>query len=165
MWLIYRKTGSNITGSGTLYFKTMRLMVRLPRPVVRNQDGTIGSNVQVSGNSGPVEIDWLRGRLYFTEIDEGATVHVTEALSGGGSVAADYVVGWGDEISVASTPGDQTAGEVQLPTDAAVNEGQVTAVKDPFVDRVWVIWASTRSGTTDLYCLTLSPAFYPQTYP
>ncbi len=165
LWLIYRKTGSNVASSGGLYFKTMRLMVRLPRPVVRNADGTIGSNIQVSGNRGPVEIDWLRGRLYFTEIDEGATIHVVQALSGGGAVEADYRVSWGDELTVAATPGDQTTGEASLPTDAAVNEGQVTAVKDPFVDRVWVFWASTRSGTTDLYYMTVSPSFYPQTYP
>lgn len=164
-WLLYRKTGSEVSPSGTLFFKTMRLMVRLPRPVVRNADGTIGSNIQISGNRGPVEIDWLRGRLYFTEVDEGAVVRVVQTLSGGGTVAADYRVSWGDELSVAATPGDQTTGEAALPTDAAVNEGQVAAVKDPFVDRLWVFWSSTRAGTSDLYCLTLSPAFYPQTYP
>lgn len=165
LWLIYRKTGSNMAGSGGLYFKTMRLMVRLPRPVVRNADGTIGSNIQVSNHRGPVEIDWQRGRLYFTEIDEGATVRVVQTISGGGSMTADYRVTWGDELSVAATPGDQTTGEAALPTDASVNEGQVTAVKDPFVDRLWVFWASTRSGTTDLYYMAVSPSFYPQTYP
>jgi hypothetical protein len=143
----------------------MRLMIRLPRPVIRNADGTIGANIQISNHRGPVEIDWQRGRLYFTEIDEGAAVHVAQAVSGGGSVEADYRVSWGDEITVAATPGDQTTGEVALPTDAAVNEGQVVAVKDPFVDRVWVFWASTRAGTTDLYYMAVSPSFYPQTYP
>jgi len=165
LWLLYRKTGSNITSSGGLYYKTMRLVVRLPRPALRNADGTIGANVQISGNRGPVEIDWQRGRLYFTEIDEGALIDVTMALQGGGSVQASYRVTWCDEISVAATPGDQSVGEVAVPTDAAVNEGQVSAVKDPFVDRLWVFWSSTRSGTSDLYYLTLSPPFYPQTYP
>ncbi len=165
LWLFYRKTGSNMTSSGGLYFKAMRLMVRLPRPVPRNADGTIGANIQISGNRGPVEIDWQRGRLYFTEIDEGANVRVTQAIAGGGSVEAEYRVSWGDELTVAATPGDQTTGEAALPTDAAVNEGQITAVKDPFVDRMWLFWASTRSGTTDLYYMTISPSFYPQTYP
>jgi hypothetical protein len=165
LWLFYRKTGSNVTTSGGLYFKTLRLMVRLPRPVPRNADGTIGANIQISGNRGPVEIDWQRGRLYFTEIDEGTTVHVAQAIAGGGSVEADYRVTWGDELTVAATPGDQTTGEAALPTDAAVNEGQITAVKDPFVDRMWLVWASTRAGTTDLYYMAISPSFYPQTYP
>ncbi|NLH99971.1 MAG: hypothetical protein GX446_10840 [Chthonomonadales bacterium] len=165
LWLFYRKTGSNVTSSGGLYFKTMRLMVRLPRPVPRNADGTIGNNIQISGNRGPVEIDWQRGRLYFTEIDEGATVRVSQAIAGGGSVEADYRVSWGDEMTVASTPGDQTTGEAALPTEASVNEGQLAVVKDPFVDRMWLVWASTRSGTTDLYYMAVSPSFYPQTYP
>ncbi|MBM3496289.1 MAG: hypothetical protein FJX72_18500 [Armatimonadetes bacterium] len=164
LWLFYRKTGSNVTSSGGLYFKTMRLMVRLPRPVTRNADGTIGANVQVSGNRGPVEIDWQRGRLYFTEIDEGSTIQVVQAINGSGETFT-YRVNWGDELTVAATPGDQTTNEAALPTDAAVNEGQIAAVKDPFVDRMWLVWAGTRSGTTDLYTMTISPSFYPQTYP
>jgi hypothetical protein len=164
LWLFYRKTGSNVTSSGGLYFKTMRLMVRLPRPVTRNADGTIGTNVQVSGHLGPVEVDWQRGRLYFTEIDEGTQVQVIQAI-GGNQETFTYRVAWGDELTVAATPGDQTTSEAALPTDAAVNEGQLAAVKDPFVDRMWLVWASTRAGTTDLYSMTISPSFYPQTYP
>jgi hypothetical protein len=37
-----------------------------------------------------------------------------------------------------------------------------TAFKDPFQDKVWVFWSSTRAGTTDLYYMTLSPQFYAQ---
>jgi hypothetical protein len=165
MWVIYRKTGgAESGGSGALFYKTMRLAVRLPRPILRSTVGgalRVANNVTVAGNRGPVEIDWIRGRLYFTEVDEGQRVTVTFNHSGG-SLTADYTVGWVDEMSVASTPADQTAGEALLPTRSVVNEGQVSAFKDPFQDKVWVFWSSTRAGTTDLYYMAVSPSFYPR---
>ncbi len=60
-----------------------------------------------------------------------------------------------------------------MPTSSVVNEGQVAAFKDPFIDKLWVFWSSTRAGTsigpannplslgqTDLYYETLAPQFY-----
>ena len=177
LWLIYRKTGSNVTASGAAYYKTMRLMVRLPRGVLRdlvNGVYTVVPNIAISGNRGPVEVDWIRGRLYFTEADEGSVVTVgfnyarTEDPSNPGQTVVEsvppmqYRVMWEDEISTAIQPTDQTTNEVFLPTDAAVNEGQLAAFKDPFQDKTWVFWTSTRAGTTDLYYMTLCPAFYPE---
>lgn len=171
-WLLYRKTGANVTASGALYYKTMRLMVRLPHGVLRDvlSDGSYSPlpNVTITGNRGPVEIDWIRGRLYFTEADEGnaVTVAFNYARDSSGNVssvpAASYTVQWMDEISTAVTPADQTTNEVFLPTDAAVNEGQVTAIKDPFEDKVWVFWSTTRDGSSDLYYMTLCPRFYAE---
>jgi len=166
MWLLYRKTNSNVTSPSGVYYKTMRLMVRLPRGVLRNSNGTLSGNISVTGNVGPVEVDWIRGRLYFTELDEGTIVSVTQKiLTPAGSkvdLSASYRVGWGDEISVAVKPGDQSSSEVALPADSAVNEGQVSAFPDPYQGRVWVLWASTRAGLSDLFYMTLSPNFYPQ---
>jgi hypothetical protein len=180
-WLFYRKTDASSTGPATIYYKTMRLMVRLPRGVLRDtvKDGngntigyTVGNNVSIAGNVGPVEVDWVRGRLYFTELDEGRNVTVTfnyarQTDANGNTVVltvppAVYRVAWGDEISAAVKPGDQTTTERVLPTDSVVNEGQISAFKDPFQDKVWVFWSSTRAGTTDLYYMTLSPQFYAQ---
>jgi hypothetical protein len=171
MWVLYRKTGANTVGTASLHYKTMRLMVRLPRTVLRDQlaNGTYttANHVRITGNKGPVEIDWARGRLYFTEIDEGSTVTVEfdYGRQANGTVltvpASTYRVLWGDEISVAVNPGDQPSAEVLLPTEAQVNEGAVTAFKDPFQDRVWVFFTSTRNGSTDLYYMTLAPQFYP----
>jgi hypothetical protein len=128
----------------------------------------LGNHVRITGNRGPVEVDWARGRLYFTEADEGNVVNVGFDYARdnmGGAIsypAADYRVTWGDENTVAANPADQTSNEVLLPTDAAVNEGQVSAFKDPYQEKIWVFWSSTRAGTTDLYYMTLSPQFYPQ---
>jgi hypothetical protein len=46
-----------------------------------------------------------------------------------------------------------------------VNEGQISAFKDPYQDKVWLFWTSTRSGTSDLFYMAISPAFYPQVAP
>jgi hypothetical protein len=147
----------------------MRLMVRLPRGVAlsvgNNGKRDATANVTVQNNRGPVEIDWIRGRLYFTEADEGnvVTVAFQSPVPGGKQQFqnVDYRVTWGDEISNAIQPGDQSTGETVLPTDATVNEGQISAFKDPFQDKIWVFWASTRNGTTDLYYMPISPQFYP----
>jgi len=172
LWTVYRKSSNNNSGA-TIYYKTMRLMARLPRGVLRDYDPatntySIASNITISGNLGPVEVDWVRGRLYFTEIDEGSEVKVTfnySRDSGGNKLTVPttvYRVAWGDEISTAVTPGDQTTNEVALPISGAINEGMVSAFKDPYQDKVWIVWSSTRKGTTDLYYLTLAPQFYTQ---
>ena len=73
---------------------------------------------------------------------------------------------------------DHTTAEVVLPTDSAVNEGQVTAFQIPASLRtgpaasgapfqtpqgseLWVFWTSTRAGSTDLFYETIRPNFYP----
>jgi hypothetical protein len=156
-------------------------MVRLPRGVVRTLTNsgayTIAGNIQVTGNHGPYEVDWIRGRVYFTEADEGNVVTITfnygrDANTGNllSVPPAAYRVSWGDEVSVGSQPigspleqgTDQTTCEVLLPTQSPVNEGQVNAFRDPVQAKVWVFWSSTRAGTTDLYYMTISPQFYPQ---
>ncbi len=180
LWTLFRKTGTS-TSASALFYSARRLMVRLPRGVVRTLTDsgtyTIAGNIVVTGNRGPYEVDWIRGRVYFTQVDEGNLVNITFAYgrdSTSGALqtvsAGAYRVGWGDEISVGSLPigsalgagTDQTTSEVLLPTEAAVNEGQVSAFRDPVEAKVWVFWTSTRSGTTDLYNMTLSPQFYLQ---
>jgi|GEM_PF-2549854 len=171
-WLFYRKTGSGLPAPAQIYYKTMRLMVRLNHGVLLNPDGTVNNgttqNITVTGNVGPYEVDWARGRVYFTPADEGRTVTITynwQSTQNGNAVSTSTdtvtgVVSWQDEISAAVTPTDQSASEVALPTKVSVNEGQVAAFKDPFENKVWVFWVSTRDGTPDLYYETISPQFY-----
>jgi hypothetical protein len=173
MWLFYKKTNANSTSTASIYYKTMRLMVRLPRGVIRDYDTktgqySLGKHITVNNNRGPYEVDWVRGRVYFTDADEGNMVDITFDYTrdnAGNPVSfplTSFRVGWGDEISTAVNPGDQTTNEAALPTDTAVNEGMVSAFKDPFQDKVWVFWSSTRSGTSDLFYMTISPQFYTQ---
>jgi hypothetical protein len=175
LWVLYRK--SDVSGSvkSSIYYKAMRLMVRLPRPVLLSTPNAQGiqqfANLQVNGNIGPYEVDWVRGRIYFTEADEGNAISVQYTGDQNGSPinsgVLNYVVAWGDEISSTLQPpnpaapyADLTSPEVIMPTDSTVNEGQVTAFKDPFTSKLWVFWTSTRSNSTDLFYQTLAPQFY-----
>ena len=186
LWVLYRKSDVSGTVKSTIYYKAMRLLARLPRPVaLTNNKGNFSiTNLVVNGNNGPFEVDWVRGRVYFTELDEGRTVTISYAYVGGQAQNLKYRVAWGDEISATSLPADpalpfvdHTTPEVVLPTDSAVNEGQVTAFQIPASLRtgpaagrpyqpqqgseLWVFWTSTRAGTTDLFYETIRPNFYP----
>ncbi len=175
MWVLYRKNDPSGTVKSTIYYKSMRLMVKLPRPMALgaadangNQQLFAAPTVALvgSGSLGPYEVDWVRGRIYFTEIAEGRTVRIsysyynpaTNSVQSSGNLV--YTVAWGDEMSSTQSNGDETVAENPLPTDQAVSEGTVAAFKDPYLDKLWVFWTSTRSNTTDLYYETIAPQFY-----
>jgi hypothetical protein len=171
LWVLYRKNDPSGSVKSTIYYKAMRLMARLPRPARLtapdvNGNQQIFNGVTVTGNSGPFEVDWVRGRVYFTEVDEGKSVNITynwyDASNGAtGQSSLNYQVAWGDEMSAAAANGDETVPENPLPTDQAVSEGQVAAFKDPYLDKLWIFWTSTRANTTDLYYETIAPQLYP----
>lgn len=184
MWVLYRKTDPQGAVRSTIYYKSMRLMVRLPRPIALTPPNSNGEQqvrpVLISGNVGPYEIDWVRGRIYFTEADEGRLITVrfnpaTNGNVGNLSQTLTYRIAWGDEISTsAQTYADpanpqlptlaftvyETSPEVIMPSDTAVNEGQISAFKDPLQDKLWVFWSSTRGRTTDLFYQALAPSLY-----
>ncbi len=177
MWVLYNKTDTSGAVKSAIYLKSMRLAARLPYPVALNAANANGiqtfTGLTVSPTAGPYEVDWARGRIYFTEKDEGRLVTISYTYydpatnQTGTSGNLTYRIAWNDEISATGQPApgqplDQTTPEMILPTDSAVNEGQVMAFKDPFVDKLWVFWASTRSGTTDLFYETISPQLYPR---
>jgi len=184
MWVLYRKTDAQGSVRSTIYYKSMRLMARLPRPVALTSPDSNGAqqiaSLTVAGNVGPYEVDYVRGRVYFTEVDEGRMVTVnykptSNGNVGAGNVSLTYRVAWSDEISTsAQTYPDpaapqnnslaftvyETSPEVIMPSDTAVNEGQISAFKDPLQDKLWVFWSSTRGRSTDLFYQTLAPSLY-----
>ncbi|HLV81974.1 MAG TPA: hypothetical protein VKT32_16920, partial [Chthonomonadaceae bacterium] len=178
LWALYRKSDVGGNAKTTVYYKAMRLLVRLPRPVMLTAPDSNGNqqiaSLTVNGALGPYEVDWIRGRIYFTEADEGNQVSVTYTYADANGNPAvfgpiNYRVAWGDEMSASSGQSgfDETTPETPMPTDSLVNEGQVTAFLDPLAyqqtsgEKLWVFWSSTRAGTTDLYYQTLAPQFYP----
>lgn len=171
LWVLYRKNDPSGVAKSTIYYKSMRLTLKLPFPVKLGAPAANGTqqlaNVVVVNNRGPYEVDWVRGRIYFTEADENNVIqlHYTfydpNSTSTGDTGVMTYRVSWADEISASIQQADQTTPEVVLPTDSAVSEGQVSAFKDPFLDKLWVFWSSTRAGSTDLYFETIAPQFYP----
>ena len=149
MWVLYRKSDPSVKVGGTnIYYRAMRLMVKLPTPIQMN-NGTI--TLTVKKNKGAYEVDWVRGRIYFTEADEDSQIDVTYTSSNGkNNYQLTYRVAWGDENSV---------GETSLVTDSAVNEGQPAAFMDLYQNRLWVFWSSTRNGLSDLYYEAIAPLF------
>ena len=159
LWVLYRKdsSGDNKAVSG-VYYKPMRLMVQLPA-------STTGAYGNITSTVTPAEIDYDRGRVYFTEADEGKTVTVT---GGGQSVSA--TIRWCDELATDTTINTKNGilheyasiPDTLLPTEVSGSaEGQVTAFKDPYQNKLWVFWNSTRNGTIDLYYETIAPLLYP----
>ncbi len=180
LWVLYRKSDLSGSINSTIYLKAQRLMARLPAPVAltapnaQGQQQIASLSVQLNAADpypaiplGPYEVDWVRGRVYFSEQDQGriVTINYTYANANGqtgNSGNLVYQVAWGDEISLVGKTPDETTPEVALPMDAAVNEGQVAAFKDLYLDKLWVFWSSNRAGTTDLYYETIAPQFYPR---
>jgi hypothetical protein len=151
-----------VTGSGAIYYKTMRLTVQLPTAVQLTAGApVIGSPTTSRALAGPVEVDWVRGRLYFTEQDEGNVVSVSYTAPDGSSQSVSNVrVQWVDEGTSSVLTANQPAPETPLPTSTSVNEGQIAAFRDPFQDKVWVFWTSTRDGVSDIFYEAISPRFY-----
>ena len=155
MWVFYRKSDPTASSaSSALKYKTMRLMVRIPNYVP-------GSAITAPKAS---EIDKVRGVAFYTQDFEGDTDKVN------GNVCR---IAWRDEgtINPVQTTDKKTGKttielvwnnktDTLLPTDSEINEGQVTAFKDPIQDKVWVFWTSARNGMSDLYYETISPQFY-----
>jgi hypothetical protein len=175
MWVLYRKNDPSGAVKSTIYYKSMRLMVKLPRPVALGAPDANGNQqlwatpsvIAKTGTPlGAYEVDWVRGRIYFTEADEGKIVAVsysyynpaTNSVQSSGTLY--YTVTWGDEMSSTQSTGDESVAENPLPTDQAVSEGTVAAFKDPYLDKLWIFWSSTRSNTTDLYYETIAPQLY-----
>ncbi len=171
LWLFYRKsTGS--PAQEVFVTKTMRLGVQLPSPVFapiitdgqgeRRPDVSGVTVTGISASIGPVEVDFGRGRIYFTDADEGKLVSITytpidaQGNPAGSPATVTGVVRWIDETSEA-TEGSQAF----VPLVGATSESGLFALKDEFEPKVWLFWTSTRTGTADLFFQTFSPRLYP----
>lgn len=191
VWIFWRRPTMDKPGTG-IYYKAHRYTVQLSHQI-RMIKTTQGGNLppiytpDVSGITAmnaqpenaltcPVEIDWVKNRLYFCGADG------TDVLPNPGSpndplnkpypkkVQVDYTDANGTPQSEVcyvqfadediSQPG-KTFGNL---TSLMVNEGQVNAFKDPLDNKLWVFWSSTRSGTPDLYYETISPRFIGREY-
>ena len=175
LWALWRRPGVGIC------YKTIRYMVQLKFQI--GLDVNEGDRPAVTGVTGigapigkPIEIDWTKNRLYFSASDAVAYKDVTE----GGVVKKVPVP---NQVQIAYTDAAGNSREDGGPTDTpvfvqmvdeeigpsgktfgnltniSINESQVGAFKDPWDNKVWVFWTSTRAGNPDLYYETISPMF------
>jgi hypothetical protein len=166
LWLFWTRVAPQVS-KPTVWYKTMRLMVQLPRAIQPGTEVTVtdefgGAITQFTIDTGvhPTTGQILYpGRLYFPASQmagvarglEGRriTVSYTEAGTGAaGAQPADPYIRWRDERP-----------EAPLPIDDVANEGSLCAIPDlPLTDadsineylsdagawRVWLFWTSSR---------------------
>jgi hypothetical protein len=127
--------------------------------------GTFNTNGQI-GNQG-------QGAIYFPASSEGRVVTITHyGVDENGRII--YPDATSNTPSVFTTTArislipERT--EAPLPIQTAVNESGLVSFLDPFTyaserrpPMVWLMWASTRNGSPDLYFETVSPNWSPIT--
>lgn len=154
LWLFWRRPGLEKPGTG-IHYKSFRWMVKLPAGIQIASNPSLIVSGQTWNVTEPVEVDWARNRLYFTNREEGNLVWINYVDSAGVTHENEpYVVELGEEMG---SEGGTAFGNL---TRVMVNEGQVSAVKDPVEDKLWVFWMSTRDGGSDIYYETISPRFF-----
>jgi len=179
LWVFWRRPGLDKPGTG-IHYKAFRYMVRLNRQI--SVDAATGRpNVtQIDGVTGPitrpVEIDWIKNTLYFAaedafELDltdptkpilrpkEVSVVYTDAAGVENSNTPEEYTIRFAEDGMSREGAGATTFGTL---TSVMVNEGQVNAFKDPYTNKLWVFWTSTRDGSTDIYYEAISPRLYGQ---
>ncbi len=173
-WVFWREGPGSQPGN-TIYYKTMRVGLKLKRAVaIDASSGSPMLKINIGGGgaySGSWEFDRVNNRVLFPESVENTDVWVEYT----GVDGAAYREPEGHTVPPykALTLIDEMPATALL-TDSVVNEGQVAAFPDPdglrapgdplFVPgRMWVFWSSSRSGNADLYYQTISPNFEVRT--
>jgi outer membrane protein assembly factor BamB len=176
-WVFWRRPGIDKPGTG-IHYKTFRYMVDLNHQVavdLFNKPRVDSVEGLTKALTSPVEVDWVKNRLYFTADDalildqtspvprmKANKVRVTYVADDGETYTEDHVVRFAEDDISKSGSGTYTFGTV---TSVMVNEGQVSAFKDPWSNKVYVFWTSTRDGGTDIFYEAISPKFYAPTFP
>jgi hypothetical protein len=158
LWIFWKRPGVDKTGTG-IHYGTFRYSVDLDmsHPIKKGAPCPVGSIVGDT-LSKPAEIDWIKNRLYFMSEDAGKTFQIRYTDTTGVVRTVTRTVSLQQEIG---QDGGRSFGNL---TRLMVNEGQVSAFKDPLENKVWIFWTSTRSGNTDIYYETISPRFYGAEY-
>ncbi|MDQ2688610.1 MAG: hypothetical protein M3Y28_12165, partial [Armatimonadota bacterium] len=167
-WYIWRKSGSSGTSTTpTLYYKSQRLTVELrdannkPVSLLLNNGlpqvtvtDSAGGSLYDPASGGVVDVDWVRGRLYFpmvyfkgggnSEALEGQTVTVAFSYKDNAgktqSSTVTPIVHWLDEVRNNDLQNQPSGGgpigaaasmETAIPIDTITNESNVSAFLDP----------------------------------
>jgi hypothetical protein len=175
-FLSYNRAAAGAGQAARPFMKTMRLGVQLPYQIYTDANGNLlrspgVPSIQVAGADGFFQVDPVKGRVYFSGVDEDDVVTVTfngvdqstgQPTGIGGNANTPFVIQ--ARVSLV-TEMDETP----VPIEQAVNESNMYAFPDPFdnpafprPNLVWMFWSSTRGGSPDLYFQTVAPRFAPQ---
>lgn len=160
------------------YMKTMRLGIQLPSAVYARPDGSLLNPTNLNNNPSIVvtglpagtffQVDPAKGRVYFEANAENIPIMVNwTAVDSAGNVYPGQALLQPQPVSLI-TETDEAA----VPMNNAANETSIAPFLDPFDPNpgnlqsrrpglIWMLWASTRSGNSDIYMQTLAPRFKP----
>jgi len=159
----YNRAAAGTGQSARPMVETLRLGVQVYAPTLTATSTIIPvtasgdvdfTQFSVAGTGNPYQVDPATGRIYFTALDEDAVVTVT-------------IRGVPNQVQVGLLP---ERPETPVPIDQAINEGRVAAFVDPFdsvgantrrPDLIWMLWTSTRTGTSDVFFQTIAPLLWP----
>jgi len=151
-WVFWRRPAPAMKGT-SVFYKSFRYTVRPNHQIAVDTNWKPRlSNIRPAPKA-PVEVDWVKNRLYFTSEDEGKEFAITYTDAQGVDVTETVTVQFEEELDAQGNAFGNLTSEM-------VNEGQVCAFKDPVENKLWVFWTSTRSGNTDIYYEAISPRFH-----
>jgi hypothetical protein len=169
-YFTYNRAAAGAGQAARPYVKTMRLGVNLGLQIYTDGNGNLLASpgvpsITVTGNNGPFQVDPVKGKVYFTPVDEDRPVTITfypVDPSSGAALAPQTFTNIPVRLVTEQA-------ETQVPIEQAVNESGMFAFPDPFDNAnfprpnlVWMFWTSTRAGSPDLYFQTVAPRFAPQ---
>jgi hypothetical protein len=153
-WTFYNRAGVQGGESARPMMSTLRFGIQLPWEVPTTANGDVDfARFTVNGSMGPYQIDPAKGMVYFTAVDEDRTIKFI-----GPSIVTDVPTLTPELL------------ETPVAMEHPVNDGSVAAFLDPFdpfapasrrPDMVWLLWSSTRGGTSDIYFQTIAPILWP----
>jgi len=176
-YFTYNRAAAGAGQAARPYMKSMRLGIQLPYQIYTDQNGNLlrspgVPSITVAGNVGQFQVDPVKGRVYFTPVDENRPITITwngvdqstgAATGQGGNPNVPFQL-----TNVQVTLINELA-ETPVPIEQAVNESSLYSFPDPFDNAnfarpnlVWMFWSSTRGGSPDLYFQTVAPRFAPQ---
>ncbi|NUL82660.1 MAG: PQQ-binding-like beta-propeller repeat protein [Armatimonadetes bacterium] len=198
IWMFYRRSSGSPSSAGSYFYKTLRMGIQLNRPILAivNSGGTFplqsgATNVAAGANHFTIlngandvlyyEVDWARGRVYFTALDESVRLRGRDVpdrvtvryLGDNGQILTEtHEIRWLEEATyTGQRPGPQF--ETPVPIDLPINEATLWASPNIELRRtglstaaglndegVFLFWATSRNGVPDIYAQMLQPRFY-----
>lgn len=172
--LTYGRTAAGTGQTARPHMRTLRLGIQLFDPVSRRPlalhtqpNGNV-TDLVITGQTGPIQVDPANGRIYVTAQDEGRTLRIVRfaGIEEGTGNALTFNV---NEDVQAQLINERS--EAPILIEQAVNETQLSAFIDPFDNPaasgrrpglIWMFWTSTRAGGPDVYMQTIAPKLTPR---
>lgn len=159
----YTRAAAGAGNAARPYWKTLRIGVQLPTAIYTDAGGNV-TGLNITGATGPVQVDPALGRIYFQSDDEDRNVSITyngvDEGTGGPILVNNPAGGYNVGLIVERSEG-------AVPINQAVNESAMSPFLDPFDNNprrpglIWMYYVSTRAGEPDLYFQTMAPRFTP----